>query len=115
MRVTNGGIIMMNAFFGTLSVWLHQIGLSAQAPNEDTFLKFVEGLDFASLQSSISGFMRALGLGSEADKLATILIVAFIVFAMIGYAAGAKNTNSIAEKDKTNAGVDVPKESKDKT
>lgn len=80
-----------------------RFGLLPDSGLEDTFLKWLEGWDLPAAKSAVSGLVKALGFGPEAEGIAVFLIGFFVVLVIIGYAAGPKNSDK-----------DVPKDAKDK-
>jgi hypothetical protein len=60
------------------------------AASDGDLSKLLEGLDLSSIKATISGIVRSLGFGPEADMIATVLIGVFVVLVVIGYAAGPK-------------------------
>jgi hypothetical protein len=57
----------------------------------DTLLKLLDGWDFTAAKGTISGLVRSLGFGPEADGIATVILGLFIFLVIIGYAAGPSN------------------------
>jgi hypothetical protein len=63
----------------------------ATGGNDDTLTKMLEGWDLTAVKGTISGVVRAVGFGPEADSIATAILGVFVVLVMIGYAAGPRN------------------------
>jgi hypothetical protein len=66
----------------------------------DSLIKLLDGFDLGGARSAISGLVRALGFGAEADGIATFLIGFFVVLVIIGYAAGPKADATASKDDK---------------
>ena len=57
----------------------------------DSLVKLLSDWDLSGAKTAISGLVRALGFGPEADGIATVILGIFILLVIIGYAAGPSN------------------------
>jgi hypothetical protein len=67
----------------------------------DNLIGLLESFDLPGAKLAVSGLMRSLGFGPEADGIATVLIGLFVVLVLVGYAAGPKTTDHVGQKPPT--------------